>query len=159
MSKSNRWETRLNQLIFNNTPYAIGQDTIFAASSPAGTLRIRLFTASPGEALAVTSDIVNEANYTGYAAGGGGFGGVTVPRVAGAGGWTVTNDTTTNASAITFPACTGGNNTITHFAIFTDMDPQGDDEMLYYGALNPALVVSNGITPQFAPGALSITEQ
>ena len=133
MSKSNATETDLLAKIFTAT--ALPWDA-------ATDLEIHLHTADPGEAGISTT---SEATYTSYAA-------VTVARSTS--GWTVTGDTCTNDSLIQFPTCTGGTNTITHVSIC----PASSTQILYSGALNSSLAVSNGIQPQFAAGALAITE-
>lgn len=102
---------------------------------------IALFTADPGEAGSTT----NEADYTGYAR-------VAVAR-SGA-GWTVSGDTGDNDAAIAFGECTAGSNTVTHVAL---MSASSGGTMYVYGALNSALAISTGITPQIAAGALDIT--
>ena len=61
-----------------------------------------------------------------------------------------------NAAEVAFPQCTGGSNTITHFAVGTKAT--GTGKVLYKGALTASLAVSNGITPSFAAGALTISE-
>ncbi len=133
MSKSNATESDFLALTFTATalPWAAATE-----------LDIHLHTADPGEAGISTT---SEATYTSYAA-------VTVDRAAT--DWTVTGNTATNDNLIQFPQCTGGSNTITHVSI----TPQGSTQILYSGALNSSLAVSNGIQPQFAAGALSITE-
>ena len=133
MSKSNATETDFLALAFTATalPWA-------AASN----LDIHLHTADPGEAGISTT---NEATYTSYAA-------VTVSRSGSA--WTVTGNTVTNDNLIQFPQCTGGSNTITHISI----TPNASTQILYSGALNSSLAVSNGIQPQLAASALAITE-
>ena len=133
MSKSNATESDFLALTFTATalPWAAATE-----------LDIHLHTADPGEAGISTT---SEATYTSYAA-------VTVDRAAT--DWTVTGNTATNDNLIQFPQCTGGSNTITHVSI----TPQGSTQILYSGALNSSLAVSNGIPPQFAAGALSITE-
>ena len=133
MSKSNATESDFLALTFTATalPWAAATE-----------LDIHLHTADPGEAGVSTT---SEATYTSYAA-------VTVDRAAT--DWTVTGNTATNDNLIQFPQCTGGSNTITHVSI----TPQGSTQILYSGALNSSLAVSNGIQPQFAAGALSITE-
>ena len=134
MSKSNATETAILSYIF----------TAVAPSWAAATdLDIHLHTADPGEA---GTSATSEATYTSYAA-------VTVARNAT--DWTVSGNTVTNDNLIQFPQCTGGSNTITHVSI----TPAGDTTILYSGALNSPLAVSNGIQPQFAGGsALAITE-
>lgn len=141
-SKTNSFETSLLNHIFNNADIAnIGDATGVRGSAAAGSLYLALFTASPGETGAGT-----EANYTGYAR-------VAVARTAG--GWTISGAQASNASAITFGQCTAGSNTIVSFGIMT---ASSAGTMLFWGDLTSSLAVSNGITPEFAIGALTITE-
>lgn len=142
MSKPNTFENDLLLLIFNAT--AIGNIADNAASSPLTNLYVSLHTGDVGEA---GDQETNEADYTSYAR-------VAVARTSG--GWTVTGNLATNAAAITFPTATGGSNTITHFAVGTDIS--GTGKVLYKGAVGASLAVSNGITPEFAIGELDITE-
>lgn len=132
MSFSNATETTLSAKIFTAT--AISWDA-------ATELDIHLHTADPGEG---GTSATNEATYTSYAL-------VTVDRTAT--DWTVAGGVTTNDNLIQFPQCTGGTNTITHVSI----TPQGSTEIIVSGALNASVAVSNGIQPQFAATALSIT--
>lgn len=132
MSFSNATETTLSAKIFTAT--AISWDA-------ATELDIHLHTADPGEG---GTSATNEATYTSYAL-------VTVDRAAT--DWTVAGGVTTNDNLIQFPQCTGGTNTITHVSI----TPQGSTEIIVSGALNASVAVSNGIQPQFAATALSIT--
>jgi len=133
MSKGNTTENDLVAYIFKGTaiPWAA-----------ATQLDIHLHTADPGESGTSTT---SEATYTSYAA-------VTVNRNAGA--WTVSGNQASNAALVQFPQCTGGSNTITHISI----TPNASTQILYSGALGSSLSVSNGIQPQFAIGALAITE-
>ena len=142
MSKGNTFENDLIKLIFQGTAIANLADN--AATSPNTQLFVSLHTADPGEA---GSQTTSEATYTGYAR-------VGVNRTSG--GWTVTNNSVTNAAAITFPQCTGGSNTITHFAVGTASSGAG--KVLYKGALTASLAVSNLIIPEFAVGTLTVTE-
>ncbi len=145
MSKSNSMETGMLLLFFNNTDFAnIGDAAGLQNSVAAGNFYVSLHTADPGEA---GTQATSEAAYTSYAR-------VAVPR-SGA-GWTVTLNAVANAAAITFPACTGGTSTITHFGVGTDASGAGT--LLYKGALTAQLVISNGITPSFPAGDLDITE-
>lgn len=143
MSKGNTFENDLMKLFFQGTAIANLADN--AASSPNTALFVSLHTADPGEAGAQNT---SEANYTGYAR-------VSVARTSG--GWTVTNNSVTNAAAITFPQCTGGSNTITHFAVGTASSSTG--KILYKGALTASLAVSNLIIPEFAASTLTISEE
>lgn len=136
MTKSNATENDMLAKVFKAT--ALPWDAIT-------DLYIALHTADPGEGGAQNT---SEATYTGYDR-------VQVARSAV--GWTVTGSSAQNAALIQFPQCTGGTNTITHVSIGT-VDLPGAGQILYSGALNASLAVSNLIQPQFAGGALTITE-
>lgn len=145
MSKSNSWENGLALLLFNNTTFAnVGDATGIVGSGGAGSLYIGLHTADPGEA---GSQTTSEATYGSYAR-------VAVARTSG--GWTISTNTASNAAAINFPAATSGTNTITHFSVGSASS--GTGILLYSGALNANLAVSTGITPSFAIGQLTVTE-
>lgn len=133
MSKGNTTETDLLAKIFTAT--AIPWDAVT-------DLDIHLHTADPGEA---GTSATSEATYGGYAL-------VTVSRNGS--GWTVTGNTCVNDALIQFPQCSSGSNVLTHVSI----TPAASTQILYSGALNASLSVSTGIQPQFAAGALSITE-
>lgn len=147
MSASNAFESDVLLLLLNNTNIAnLGDATGVRGSSTAGSVYISLHTADPGEA---GNQTTSEATYTSYAR-------VAVARSSG--GWTISGTAPTqaaNAAAVNFPACTGGSNTITHFAI--GRDSAGTGEILISGALTASLAVSSGITPSFAIGALVAT--
>lgn len=140
MSATNAFETDLLELIFNATTItSLADDT---ATSPATNLYVSLHTADPGETGTQTT---SEATYTSYAR-------VAVARTSG--GWTVSGNNASNAAAITFPAATGGTNTITHFGI--GLSSSGAGTLLFSGALSSSLSVSSGITPSFAIGDLDV---
>jgi len=140
MSATNTFETDLLELFFANLTLAnIGDATGLVGSTADGDLYVALFTADPTE----TGSVANEAAYTSYAR-------VAVGRTA---GWTIAGNNASNAAAVTFPAATGGSESETHFAIMTALS--GGD-MLFYGILDSPLAVSNGITPEFAIGALDV---
>jgi hypothetical protein len=143
MSLSNSAEQDLMLLLFNNTNWAnTGDATGIRGSTAAGSWFISLHTADPGEA---GSQTTSEATFTSYAR-------VAVAR-SGA-GWTVTSGSAVNAATITFPTCTGGTNTITHFAI--GRDTSGAGEIICSGALTTPVVVSVGNPiASFAASALS----
>lgn len=143
MSISNTFETELLQHILQNADIAnIGDATGLRGSTAAGSLYVSLHTADPGEA---GSQTTSEATYTGYAR-------VAVARSAG--GWSVAGNVGSNASAVGFPAATGGSNTLTHFGIGTSASGAG--KLLLSGALTSSLAVSAGITPSFASGQLTV---
>lgn len=144
MSATNAAETSILQLIFNNTAWAnIGNAGGLQPSTVAGSFYVSLHTADPGETGTQTT---SEATYTSYAR-------VAVAR-SGA-GWTVSGNSATNAATITFPAATGGSNTITHFGIGTDLSGAGN--LIFKGALTSSLAVSSGITPSFSASNLTVT--
>lgn len=143
MSATNAFETALLTLYFNNTDHAaVGDAAGIQNSAAAGSFYISLHTADPGE----TGDqTTNEATYTSYAR-------VAVAR-SGA-GWTISGANVSNAAAVTFPACTGGTNTITHFGIGSDSSAAGN--LFFSGALTASIAISSGITPSFAIGELDV---
>lgn len=142
MSKSNFSENAYVGLVFNATTIngLAENDT----TSPNTSLFLALHTADPGEAGDQTT---SEATYTSYAR---------VGVLRSGAGWTVSGDSASNAALVQFPQCTGGTNTITHVSI--GLVTSGASEILYSGALNASLAVSNLIQPQFAIGALVVTE-
>ena len=130
MSKSNSLENSWLKLLFNAVAIADIADN--DATSPLTTLKVSLHDADPGEAGDQTT---NEATYGGYAR-------VSVNRTTG--GWVVTNNSVSPVSAITFPECTAGSNTITHFGIGSASSGAG---VLYYsGTVSPNISVSTGVT-------------
>ncbi len=145
MSATNSFETSLLQHILQNANIAnVGDATGLRGSTTAGVLYVSLHTGDPGEA---GSQNTSEATYTSYAR-------VSVARSAG--GWAVSGNTGSNVAAITFPAATGGSNTITHFGIGSDSSGAGN--LFFKGALSASIAVSNGITPEFAASQLTITD-
>ena len=142
MSKGNSFENETLALVFNAT--AIADLAENDSSSPATVLEVSLHTADPGEGGAQNT---SEATYTDYAR-------VAVTR--GVGGWTVAVNEASNAVAVTFPACSGGTNTITHVGV--GLAHSGAGKLLYYGELGTPLAVSTGIIPTFPIGDLVIRE-
>lgn len=143
MSATNAFETALLELIFKNTDVAnVGDAGGLQNSATAGSFYISLHTADPGETGTQTT---SESAYTSYAR-------VAVAR-SGA-GWTVSGNNASNAAAVTFPACTGGTSSVTHFGIGSDSSGTGN--LFFKGALGSTLAVSSGITPAFAIGELDV---
>lgn len=144
MSKSNNWEDGLLNLLANNTPYTLVGDAAGLLGSTAdGSLYVSLHSADPTEGGDQTS---SEAAYTSYAR-------VAVARDGT--GWTVSAGALTPQAAITFPAGTGGGETVTHFGLGTDASGAG--KLLYSGTVTPNIVTGNGVTPQLTT-ASSVTE-
>lgn len=129
MSKTNALENSVLALILNGT--AIADIAENDTTSPASTITLSLHTASPGEAGDMTT---NEATYTGYLR-------QTVTRDSS--GWTVSGNSATLTSNVTFPECTAGSNTITHFGVGTGVS----DNLMWWGALDASISVSSGVTP------------
>jgi len=145
MAKADTWEQGLLDLTFLNTAFAgLGDAGGLLPSAAAGSIYISLHTASAGEA---GSQTTNETAYTNYAR-------VAVARSAA--GWTRVASTMDNVAAITFATCGATGATITHVGVGTASTAAG--KLMYHGALTASLAVSNGITPQFAIGALDISE-
>lgn len=132
MSKADTFENDFLKLVFNATAIANIADN--AGTSPLTSLYVSLHTADPGES---GNQTTSEATYTSYAR-------VAVARTSG--GWTVTGNSVSPAADISFPAATGGTNTITHFAVGTASS--GTGKVLYKGAVSPNISVSSGVTPK-----------
>ncbi len=145
MSKGNTFENDLLLLIFNNTDIAdIGDASGLQNSATAGSLYVALHTGDPGEGGNATT---SESAYGSYAR----------QAVARSGaGWTVSGNSVSNTALVQFPECTSGSETISHVSITTASS--GTSKLLYKGALTASRSVSSGIQPQFAIGALSVTE-
>jgi hypothetical protein len=141
MSKGDTFENDFLKLIFNATAIANLADN--AGASPLTNLFVSLHTADPGE---TGNQTTSEATYTGYAR-------VGVARTSG--GFTVTGNSVSPVANIDFPACTGGTNTITHFAIGTASS--GTGKLLYKGTVTPNISVSSGVTPRLTT-ASTVTE-
>lgn len=141
MSKSDTFENDFLKLIFNAIAIANMADN--AATAPVTNLYVSLHTADPGEA---GNQSTSEATYTGYAR-------VAVLRTSG--GWTITANSVSPVSTVSFPACTAGTNTITHAGVGTLIS--GTGKLLYSGTLTPNISVSTGVTPQIGPTS-TITE-
>lgn len=130
-------------LVFNAT--AISNIADNAASSPATNLYVALHTADPGTGGDQTT---NESAYTSYAR-------VAVARTVG--GWVApSSGATSNTALIQFPQCGVTGSTVTHVSIGTAASGAG--KVLYAGALSSSLAIANLIQPQFAIGALDVTE-
>lgn len=136
MSKGNTTENDVIKLVF------IGTDPSWRAGS---NLYLSLHTADPGEAGDQTT---SECAYTSYDR---------VLVAKGVGQWTVSGNNVVNVADIVFPECTGSSETATHWAVGTaDLPSAG--QILYKGALDETLAISNNIEPRITAGTLSISE-
>lgn len=130
-------------LMYRATAWANVADN--ASSSPLTNTYVALHTASltPGG----SGQNENETSYTNYAR-------VAVARST---GWNAASGgATANAATISFAQCGATGATLTY--VSTGVGSSGATAVWHYGALNSSLAVSSGITPQFAAGALTITE-
>lgn len=143
MPKSTATCNSILALIFNATAWAdIAQND---GSGPLTDLYLSLHTADPGVG---NNQTTNETAYTNYAR-------IAIPRTTG--GWDVPSaGATANAALAQFAQCGVTGATLTHVAIGTAASGAGT--VLYAGALSSSLAVANGIQPQFAAGALDVTE-
>ena len=116
-----------------------GQSSDFGALATRPDTYIALMTASPNKTGGGT-----EANYSGYTR-------IEVEPSD----WFASSgdDPIENDDVITFPEATGGNNVVTHFAIYTAAT---DGQLLAYGALNASLTVTSGVQPRFKENDLTV---
>ncbi len=144
MPKSTATCNSILALIFNATAWADLAEN--DATSPLANLYLSLHTGDPGVG---NSQLTNEGTiYTNYVR-------VAVARTTG--GWDVpSSGATQNAALVQFAQCGASGATITHVAIGTASSGAGT--VLYAGSLSSPLTVANGIQPQFAAGALDVTE-
>jgi hypothetical protein len=149
MSKSNSFETSFLSLIFNNINIDnIGDASGLPVSAVEGSFWLRLYT----DAIVVDdSTIGTEASYIGYV-----NGGVAVSRNAA--GWTVSDNTITNTSAITFGLPSSSGEVIRYFSIWKDNSSSVDSDRLYWGQLSSDLIIGTGYSPEFSIGSLQINE-
>lgn len=143
MPKSTTASNNILALIFNATTWNLIAEN--DSTSPATDLYLSLHTADPGVG---GSQTTNETAYTNYAR-------VAVVRTTS--GWDApSGGATANAALVQFAQCGASGATLTHVAIGTNSSGAG--LVLYAGALTSSLAVANGIQPQFAAGALDVTE-
>jgi hypothetical protein len=128
---SNAAETGIMKLLFQAVAWANMADN--AATSPQANIAMSLHTADPGDTGTGTT---SEASYTSYAR-------VNVARTTG--GWTESSGSVTPVAAVSFPAATGGSNTITHTA--AGMTGGGSSTLHMVGTVTPNIAVSNPIQP------------
>lgn len=113
-------------------------------SSPMTTFDIALHSSDPG---AGGSASTNEIAYTSYAR-------VSVARSTGFSA--ASGGATSNAGTITFPTCTGGSATATHFSVCKPGG--GAAQIIVRGALNNSVAISLGNpVASFAAGELDIS--
>lgn len=143
MPKSTSASNAIINLLYRAVAWANIADN--AASSPLSAIFISLHTASLTAGGSGQNE--NETSYTNYAR----------QSTARSSGWAAASaGQTSNAGQVNFPQCGATGATLTYVA--TGRAVSGAGEVFHYGALNSSLAVANGITPQFAIGALTVTE-
>lgn|SRR5574343_788468 len=143
MPKSTPTCNSIVNLMYRATAWANVADN--AGTSPFTNVYVSLHTANL--TAATNQQTENETAYTNYAR----------QAVARSTGWdAASGGATANSATISFPQCGASGATLTHVASGTAVSGAGT--VWHYGALNSSLAVSSGITPQFATGALTITE-
>ena len=140
MSLVNSFETDLLLYLFNNTILAnFGDGTGIPATGAPGDMFISLHTADPGEAAA--NQGVSEMTYTGYSR-------QAAPRTSS--GWTISGDVADNAAVEQLGENTSGSQTSTECGL--GFAGSGTTDLYMIGPA--ALVISVGVNPEFAIGAL-----
>lgn len=130
-------------LMYRATPWANVADN--AAASPLTDTYVAMHTADL--TAATNSQAEDETAYTNYAR----------QAVARSTGWdAASGGATANSATINFPQCGVTGATLTH--VSTGIAVSGATAVWHYGSLNSSLTISSGITPQFAAGALTVTE-
>ncbi len=143
MPKSTATCNSIVNLMYSATAWANVADD--ASASPLANTYVALHTADL--TAGTNSQAQNETAYTNYAR----------QAVARSTGWdAASGGATANDATISFPQCGVTGATLTH--VSTGVAVSGASAVWHYGALNSSLAVSSGITPQFAAGALTVTE-
>lgn len=144
MPKSTPTCNSIINLMYRETTWANVAEN--ASAAPFTDTYIGLHTANL--TAATDSQAENETAYTNYAR-------EAVDR--GGGGWdAASGGATANTGTISFTQCGASGATLTHVSVGVAVS--GASKVWHYGALNASLAVSSGITPQFAAGALTVTE-
>lgn len=143
MPKSTSTCNSIVNLMYRATAWANVADN--AGTSPFTNTYVSLHTANL--TAGTNQQTENETAYTNYAR----------QAAARSTGWdAASGGATQNSGTISFPQCGASGATLTHVATGTAVSGAGT--VWHYGALNSSLAVASGITPQFAAGALNITE-
>jgi hypothetical protein len=143
MPKSTPTCNSIINLLYRATAWANVADN--AAAAPFTNVYVSLHTGNLTAATNTQTD--NETAYTNYAR----------QAVARSTGWdAASGGGTANSATISFPQCGVTGATLSDVATGTAVS--GGGTVWHFGALNASLVVSSGITPQFAAGALTVTE-
>lgn len=142
MSATNLFEDDILDLIFTNVAAPnVGDVGGLLPSAAVGVMDIALHTVTVIETGTVQT--LNEAAYTGY---------VRQTVVRSVAGWTVASGAVTNDALITYPISTSGPESELDVSLGGFASVQQ-----IFSPLDATLVVNNGVTPEFAISALSIS--
>ena len=145
IGKSYVWDTGYLMHLFQNASCpTVGDANGLQPSASAAAFFVSLHTADPG---AAGNQATSEVSYTGY-------GRAAVSRNTT--GWNVDGLFVQNGTTVIFGACTAGSVTASNFGVGTALT--GNGTLLYSGTLVSSLIVSTGITPEFAAQTLIISE-
>lgn len=144
MPKSTNTCNKVIDLMYSALPWAsVAQNN---SASPFTSVYLSLHSSSP--TAAANSQLENEVAYTNYAR-------KTTTRSAA--DWSAASGgATANVQLQQFPQC--GVTGATGQSVSTGTGATGAGNVWHYGALNASIAIANGITPQFAQGALVIQE-
>lgn len=144
MSATNQFEEDLLLALFTHVTLPnVGDPTGMGTATTEGSVDISLHGSPMADT--DTSNATNAVVYTNY---------VVTSVVRQAGQWTISGGSCDNTNAITFATCGVTGDTITDFGLVFDT---GGTFLQLYGDLTSDLIVSNGITPEFAATALAFT--
>lgn len=139
MSKSNTTENDVVKAIF------LGTDPSWRDTAGQANFYLALHSADPGEAGTQTTSEISYGDYHR----------ISIARSAG--GWTVSGNSAKNAALAQFPVCSGGTATARYLSIgLGDTGVAG--QIIYSGALNDELAISNLVQPTFNIESIVITE-
>ena len=137
MPFTNYLDQKITQLLFSNTAYSIPATWYVALSTTTPVQGASPnFTEPSGNGYARVAVTNNSTNWTAIAS----------PPAT---GYTVQNN-----QPVTFPAATGSWGTVTYFGIY---DAASSGNLVGFGALTSSQAITSGITPSFAVGTLTIT--
>jgi hypothetical protein len=145
MPCTNQFKDDLGDALFlHQTLPSVGDPTGMAVPTTQGSVEIALSTGTL--TVATTLMTQTEVAYTTYAR--------ITPARSGT-GWTSVDGAIDNAAIEQFGEMTaGGPDTVTYFNLTFD---EGANYAQWFGALDNSLIINNGVNPQFAVGALSLT--
>jgi len=137
MPYTNYLDTAIQKLLFSNTTYTIPATWYIALSTTTPVQGASPnFTEPSGNAYARVAVTNNTTNFVPVAS----------PPAT---GYTMQNNT-----AVTFPTATGSWGTVTYFGLY---DASTSGNLCGIGALTASQAITTGITPSFAVGQLTIT--